>query len=94
MGVPEVKAEYKIPKGKLLTAELEVKEGRMLKVKITGDFFMHPETSIIDLENALSGTPVDELEHTVDRFFNENKVALVGVEAADFAKVVRLALGS
>ncbi len=88
------RAEYKIPGGKLLSAELAVEGGRMVGVKITGDFFMHPETSIIELEKALDGAPAAALEDTVKRFFRENDVTLFGVQAGDFVKVVKMALES
>ena len=87
-------AEYKVPGGKLLAAELGVEEGRLVGVKITGDFFMHPEAVIIDLEKALCDTPVEDLDEVVNRFFQDNDVTLFGVEADDFVKVVRLALES
>ncbi len=86
------RAEYKVPGGKLLAAELGVEEGRLVGVKITGDFFMHPEAAIIDLEKALCDTPVEDLDDVVNRFFQDNDVTLFGVEAEDFVKVVRLAL--
>ncbi len=88
------RAEYKIPGGKLLSAELSLEEGRMVGVKITGDFFMHPETSIIELEKTLEGAPAAELEDTVNTFFRENDITLFGVHVEDFAKVVRMALES
>jgi len=87
-------AEYKVPGGKLLAAELGVEEGRLVGVKITGDFFMHPEAVIIDLEKTLCDTPVEDLDEVVNRFFQDNDVTLFGVEADDFVKVVRLALES
>ena len=87
-------AEYKVPGGKLLAAELGVEEGRLVGVKITGDFFMHPKAVIIDLEKALCDTPVEDLDEVVNRFFQDNDVTLFGVEADDFVKIVRLALES
>jgi len=86
------RAEYKVPGGKLLAAELGVEGGRLVGVKITGDFFMHPEAAIIELEKALDNTPVEDLEDNVNRFFKDNDVTLFGVEAGDFVKVIRLAL--
>ncbi len=66
----------------------------MVGVKITGDFFMHPEASIIELEKALEGAPAAGLEDAVNTFFRENDVALFGVHVEDFARVVRMALES
>lgn len=47
------RAEYKVPGGKLLVAETEVNDGVLTTVKVMGDFFMHPEEAINDLENAV-----------------------------------------
>jgi len=88
------RAEYKIPGGKLLAAELTVEGDRMVGVKITGDFFMHPETAIIELEKALENSPTAELEDTVNRFFKDNDITLFGVQIGDFVKVIRMALES
>jgi lipoate-protein ligase A len=87
-------AEYKVPGGKLLAAELAVEGGRMVGVKITGDFYMHPETAIIKLEKALEDTLTSDLEDAVNRFFEENDVTLFGVHVENFVKVVRMALES
>jgi len=47
------RAEYKIPGGKLLAAEVQEKGGKLTRVKLVGDFFMHPEEAIDALEAAL-----------------------------------------
>jgi lipoate-protein ligase A len=88
------RAEYKVPGGKLLAAELGVEGDRLMGVKITGDFFMHPEAAINELEKALNKTPIADLENNVKSFFQDNDVTLFGIEARDFVKVVRLALES
>ncbi|MCW4048837.1 MAG: hypothetical protein NWE89_03785 [Candidatus Bathyarchaeota archaeon] len=85
-------AEYKVPGGKLLTAEVEEKNGVLVHVKISGDFFMHPEAAIIDLEAALCNSPTDEIEDRVERFFYVNKVSLFGVSPEDFVKVIKLTI--
>ena len=85
-------AEYKVPGGKLVASEVTVEGDILSRVKITGDFFMHPEESIVTLEDALKGTRVDELEDTVDKFFEENQISLFGVSKKDIVKVIRMAL--
>lgn len=88
------RAEYKIPGGKLLAAELDVEKDTLVHVKISGDFFMHPEPAIIDLEVALHGRNVGEISETVHRFFKENEVTLFGVSIRDFVTVLELCLSS
>jgi hypothetical protein len=87
-------AEYKVPGGKLLAVEVEEKDGVLLHVKISGDFFMHPESTIVELEKMLCNSPVSELEDRVKRFFYINNVSLFGVEPGDFVKVIEQAINS
>ena len=87
-----MRAEYKIPGGKLVSAEVDVDGTRLAKVKITGDFFMHPEEAIVALESVLKGIRIAELEDVVTRFFDRNQVSLFGIAQGDFVKVVRMAL--
>lgn len=95
MGVSEMKrAEYKVPGGKLLAVEVEEKDDRLLLVKISGDFFMHPEPAIVELEKMLCNSPFSELEDRVKRFFYINNVSLFGVEPSDFVKVIKQAIYS
>ncbi|UCD44705.1 MAG: hypothetical protein JSV27_11420 [Candidatus Bathyarchaeota archaeon] len=87
------RAEYKVPGGKLLAAETAALEGRLTSVKVTGDFFMHPETAIEELEEHLTGIPLEEMEKAVENFFKGRGVALYGVASEDFSHVLRLSLG-
>ena len=86
------RAEYKIPGGKLLAAELTVEDGLMAGVKITGDFFMHPETAIEDLEAHLTGIGIGTIEGSVEEFFRGKEITLYGVAAGDFSHIIMLSL--
>lgn len=88
------KAEYKVPGGKLLYAEVEERGGALVKVKLAGDFFMHPEEAILGLEEALMGSPLEEIDERVQSYFSEGEITLYGVAPGDFAKVIKLALAS
>lgn len=88
------RAEYKVPGGKLLVAETEVNDGVLTTVKVMGDFFMHPEEAINDLENALSGKQVSRINEIVEEFFGGKEITLFGVSAKDFAHVLKLTLES
>ena len=39
-------AEYKVPKGKLVRVHLRINDNKIQNIKLTGDFFLHPEESI------------------------------------------------
>jgi len=88
--------EFKVPGGKLIVAETRVERGRLARVKITGDFFMHPEESIEELEGALAGLPAERgsLEKAVKVFFGIRSVDLIGVSPGDFIHVLEMSLGA
>lgn len=88
--------EFKVPGGKLLAAETEVEDGLLSKVKITGDFFMHPEEAIEDFEQLLLGIPIDadEIEDAVKKFFRDRTIDLIGASPADFIHVLKMSLSA
>ena len=90
------RVEFKVPGGKLIAAEAEAEGGRIVRVKITGDFFMHPEEAIEELEVSLTGVPEDErsLEEAVNGFFGGRSIELIGVSPGDFVHVIRMSLRS
>ena len=88
------RVEYKVPGGKLVAAEAEMEGGRISRVKITGDFFMHPEAEIARLESALIGVTLEELNAEVDRFFADRSIQLLGIAHADFTHIIRLSLSA
>jgi hypothetical protein len=68
VGIQEVnglgRVEFKVPGGKLIAAEAEAEGGRIVRVKITGDFFMHPEEAIEELEVSLTGVLREQVDRT------------------------------
>ncbi|WP_297500554.1 lipoate protein ligase C-terminal domain-containing protein [Thermococcus sp.] len=60
--------EHKARKG-LVRIEFDEENGVARHVKITGDFFIHPEETIHELEETLEGHRVEELEVLMDEFF-------------------------
>ena len=51
--------EYKPPGGKLVVADFEVHDGRLVGVRITGDFFLYPEEALAVIAMTLTGMPAD-----------------------------------
>lgn len=51
--------EYKTPGGKLVTADFEVRDGRLAAVRIGGDFFLYPDDALAAIDAALEGAPPD-----------------------------------
>lgn len=85
-----LKAEYKVEGGKLIKVQLSKDDNKIGFIKITGDFFMHPEEAIDGLEDILKGCPIDEkvITETIKRFISKEKVTLLGVAPEDFAKCI------
>ncbi|HEX7325410.1 MAG TPA: biotin--protein ligase [Rhodanobacteraceae bacterium] len=51
--------EYKMPGGKLIVADVDVHDGRLANVQISGDFFLDPDTALATIDAALAGLPAD-----------------------------------
>jgi lipoate-protein ligase A len=88
-----VEVRHKMHKatGGLIRATVQVEEGVIRHVELSGDFFFYPAQRLADLEMALVGVPVEEdqeVEQTVARFYEEHAIESPGVTPADFAQVV------
>lgn len=84
------RSEYKVEGGKLIKVRLSKDDGRISAIKITGDFFMHPEELIEDLEKSLIGCPLSEkiIVETIRNFVESREITLLGVTPEDFAKCI------
>ena len=87
------KAEYKVAGGKLIRVQLVKKETMIEKVKITGDFFLHPEELIEDLEKALVGQALNmsNLDEFIGAFIKRRGATLLCASPEDFAKCITMA---
>lgn len=64
---------------------------RVREVLITGDFFVTPPRTVLDLEAALRGAPVDEIGERVRAFFAAAEIGVLSAGADDFAAVIEAA---
>lgn len=51
--------EYKVPGGKLVVIDLDVKDGALSHVRLSGDFFLEPPDAIDNINSALCGLAAD-----------------------------------
>ena len=88
-------AMKKVAGGKLIEAEVETSGGRITSVRITGDFFAHPEEVIEEVERRLAGAPAKwgEVLSRIRSTLEKMNAVLVGVSAEDIAEVVLKAAG-
>ena len=62
------------------------------RVLISGDFFVTPPRIVFDLESALVGVRLDEVDPAIEQFFDETEVDTLSVTPADFKASIANAL--
>lgn len=65
---------------------------RIREILLTGDFFVAPPRMVYDLESALRGVPVGDVDNAVNRFFHRNAPGLMILQPRDFRAVIGAAL--
>jgi len=90
------KAEMKVPGGKLLRACSKIQEGNITSVLLTGDFFLHPEESIEEMERRLRGIPAhrDSVQNVVQQFFDTVSPRLIGATPDSFVEIIMRSLST
>lgn len=88
--------EYKVPGGKLVVVDLDVRDGRLADVSLGGDFFLEPDEALVDINAALEGLPAEmpfgEIASAVQSRLAPDTV-LFGFSPEAVATAVRRALG-
>lgn len=89
-----MRVEEKIPGGKMLAIEARICEGKIRGVRITGDFFLHPEDAILRLEESLDGisSSLGEDEITSIAQGALEGANLIGASARDIARILKKAV--
>ncbi|MFQ5620369.1 MAG: lipoate protein ligase C-terminal domain-containing protein, partial [Candidatus Nanoarchaeia archaeon] len=86
----------KVPGGKVVEIIVDVLDGIITDLQITGDFFVHPEEGIGDLERCLINQSVKEndmvLLNRINETVVEKELKLVGVTPKSIVLVLREAL--
>lgn len=88
-GVNVLQRAYKA-RGGLIRALLVEREGRIADVELSGDFFFYPADRLADLERALAGRLLSEVESVVAEFYAAHAIQSPGVAPADFAELLRI----
>lgn len=87
--------EYKMPGGKLVVIDLELRDGHLADVQLSGDFFLEPDSALGAINGALMGQPehADEAAlATVVRTALAADVMMYGISPEAIAVAVRRAL--
>jgi lipoate---protein ligase len=100
-----VHGEYKVPGGKLVTVDLDVTDGVLRDVVVSGDFFLEPDEALGVLGASLDGLPEDSAPTRLAQAVSDGlaaaegagriagPVAMIGFDARAVALAVRRALG-
>jgi len=87
--------EYKMPGGKLIVIDAELRDGRLAEVRLSGDFFLEPDAALRVIDRALIGQPADAdepaLAETIRRALPPD-TAMYGISPEAIATAVRRAL--
>ena len=86
--------EYKVPGGKLVVADLDIVQGCLHDVTLSGDFFLEPDAALEAMTAAIEGAPVDISEDDLARRVQAavSGAELLGITPAGVAIAVRRAI--
>lgn len=73
---------------------VDTARGRLKQAFITGDFFVHPKRTIIDLEAALRDVSLEQVDDIVAAFFAQREVEMLLLTPDDIVSVLHEALDS
>ena len=90
---PTLEAAQKFPGGLLrVNVAFDRTQARIKQVWFSGDMFISPRRTLVDLEAALRDTLAENMEHTVQEFFAGREVDMLTLNAVDFVSVIQQAL--
>ncbi len=78
----------KVSGGKLLKVRV-IEEGGVIKeVRISGDFFVHPEEALDEIEGCLRGVNLNVMREVLREFAKKRSVRTIGFELDDVAEII------
>lgn len=96
---PGMHGEYKMPGGKLVVADVEIKDGKLERVRVSGDFFLEPDAALDVIDAAARGTAIPirepELQQRIEQRLQQtfgDDLMMYGVSAAAIATAVARAV--
>ncbi|MDQ1555973.1 MAG: lipoate---protein ligase, partial [Actinomycetota bacterium] len=57
--------EFKVPGGKLVVVDLEVRDGVIADFQLAGDFFLEPDSALESINAAVNGLPANSDARTI-----------------------------
>lgn len=88
-------ASRKVKEGKLVKVEVEY-DKVIKKIKITGDFFLHPEDILEKIEKSMLGAKKDAgmeaIASKIQRIMDAHGAQMIGISPQSLALVIKKAL--
>ncbi|MCW5577536.1 MAG: biotin--protein ligase [Dokdonella sp.] len=87
--------EYKMPGGKLTVVDLQIVDGRLADVVVSGDFFLEPDDALAAIHAAVEGQPAELDESRLAQLIEHATPAhtrMYGVDAQAIARALRRAI--
>lgn len=87
--------EYKMPGGKLVVVDLDVCDGQLSGVQLSGDFFLEPDDALHTINAVLEGQSVHATEAMLTALLRDAlsaKVMMYGISPEAVAVAVHRAL--
>ena len=81
---------YKVKGGKLIKVKVELKDGLIQAITLLGDFFLHPEYVLEEIEASLKGVHLSEaaIVNEMGKVIERNQATLIGASVEDFAQAI------
>ena len=85
----EVKVLHRTHKapGGLIRGDFEIRDGRLVNVSLSGDFFCFPPDAINRLEDRLEECKIERAEEVVRKFYYKGGIETPGIEAEDWMRI-------
>lgn len=91
-----MRGEYKVVAGKLVAVDVDVVDGVLANVAVSGDFFLEPDEALLDINAALTGMPAEANAERLAAAITARlapEVSMIGFTPESVGIAVRRALG-
>ncbi|MFW9968160.1 MAG: lipoate protein ligase C-terminal domain-containing protein [Candidatus Thorarchaeota archaeon] len=81
---------HKVAGGKLIKVKVESEDGLIQAITLLGDFFLHPEYVLEEIEASLKGVHLSEtaLTNEMQKVMERSQATLIGASVEDFAQAI------
>lgn len=83
---------YKVINGKLLKIKFQLNNNIIESFNLRGDFFIHPEDELENIEKFLIGLKIDNIDRSLNDFLKKNHIQVLGFNPIDLKKAIKNAM--